>query len=140
MLKDWQEPKPCIFCGKIFTPRRINQKTCRSRACEAKRKAANLQSTAPTEEIPCSECGKLFVPAQKNHATCSPECSKARSNRMARELRAKCRAAEKQGKDPKREILVNQFAEYVMEDPWPGLDFLPPGQTSWYSAQMMPLM
>ena len=139
-MESWRQPRKCPFCGKMFTPVRSNQKICGSRACGTKRKSQNVQSTAPTKRIKCAECGKEFLPAQKNHTTCSPECSRARSNRQARELRAKRRAAERDGKDPDHEMLMNQFAEYMMPDPWPGLDTLPQGCSSWYSAQMMPVL
>lgn len=81
---------------------------------------------------PCSECEKLFDPKTPRQGTCANlACIRTRKKRLEK-LRA-------QGVY-QRDRAVNAFGEYQMPDPWPDLATLPPGQASWYSAQMMPVI
>ena len=127
---EWKVPRECRGCGQMFDPVRVHQKVCGRKECAHARKGA-----APKEKIPCAYCGKPFVPKQSNYKTCSPECRDNNARGVAKRGMEALRADAE--KPDKPEPYVDKFK---MDDPWPGLDFLPPGQTSWYSAQMMPVI
>lgn len=134
---DWKVPTPCAHCGKEFLPDRWNQKYCGKPECEKarKKKSQPASKVVAHGQIQCANeaCKAWFTPAQSNHKTCCSDCSRAYQLQRARKNRAKKRKSVA-GQDED-----DRLPEFTMADPWPDLAYLPPGQVSWYSAQMMPV-
>ena len=72
----WQDPKPCIHCGELFTPNSYRQTTCKSRPClnalERARHARNMRTyrakladagvSPPSKLRVCEACGAEYTP------------------------------------------------------------------------------
>lgn len=96
------EPKPCVVCETMFTPKSSIHKTC-SKECTTKfkyayaaakraekRKAAGkappkLRTRSAKHILTCIICGEEFTAPRPNRKTCSPECSQAIPERQKQE-------------------------------------------------------
>lgn len=80
-------PRPCVICGKVFTPRARTSKTC-SKECESEAKGRsnrgeNSYQWTGGEDRECPACGKIFhVPRPSfKKVYCSKSC--AAKNRIS---------------------------------------------------------
>jgi len=82
------ERRICVVCGKIYTPRKYNQKTCspecsaehNRRLNRARKKKEWLEDAEKRKDNPhgfhikCPVCGKVFKTWNSKRITCSREC------------------------------------------------------------------
>ena len=122
----------CPYCQEMFLQTQSNQIVCPKHSCKAahKRRMARLRYVPAVKDKPkapqqplmetrfCEHCGKDFrVHFQSTRLFCTAACEEA-----------------------DKRLKMAQAYLATAEDLFEGLDFLPPGQTSWYSAQMMPVI
>lgn len=88
------EPKPCEYCGTVFTPKSPAGKFC----CETCRHEAERErhgwKRIEIREIPCEVCGKMVLTV-RGKKYCSDACREAVKRRKARERSAIIRDLQK---------------------------------------------
>lgn len=79
-------PIECPYCGKLFKPKRFDQKFCcknHGRRYNAE-KAYKDKKAAKLPPKECIVCGTLFIPEKSTILCCSPECSRQHDKECSR--------------------------------------------------------
>lgn len=125
----------CIVCGLPTEDRQTHHSgDCQREIWRQRDKKKRKARGKPLwkKERPCSECVTLFTPKTPRQETCGAEgCKRTRKMRLEK-LRASGAYQKEEGR--------NAHNEYMMPDPWPGMDTLPPECRSWHQAEMMPVL
>jgi len=110
----------CVICGKHFTSRHINTKTCSDvcRVAKANKDAYNKSKAdkeTNQEEIKCKECGKIFKPkyGNKKRIFCSRSCSQRYTNKHKDKTTVAYKAGRARQRRNRRARLLNAFVETV---------------------------
>jgi hypothetical protein len=92
------EPRSCVHCGEMFSPRNRNRVYCYNGWCREsayrERKASGAARRVVAHDVNCGECGATFTAKHPSARWCSKDCANRHWGRVRARQRRKASTAD----------------------------------------------